>query len=540
MQKIIDNVKANDRIIFALIFILAIPAFLIHLGYMPVMFGTDEPRRALVALEMLISKDYITPTLNGELYFNKPPLYNWIILAFYKITGNTSSLVLRLPMILALAGFSFTIFYFLRKHFDRLFSLLVVGMVLTCGRILFYDSMLGLIDICFSLIAFTMFMMVYHYAKKEKYWHLFLLTYMLTALGFLMKGLPAVVFLGITYLTYFISEKKFKKLFLPQHFVGIALFIIIIGSYYWAYNLKHPDSLSTIASTIFNESSKRTVASFGIWPTILHLFTFPFEAIYHFLPWSLGILLCIRKGFFKDLNANPFVKYCALIFIFNILIYWSSVEVYARYLIMFCPLIFTVFAYNFKCLEEKNQWKLKTLEWIFVVASFILLLSFIAIPFIDSLRSLGIPYFYVKVIILIGMAVAIIYLMLKIPVKRMIFFVLILLVARIGFDWFILPHRLKDSGFDVLHKNLVEIGEMTKGHTLLLTRNANFRDAETFYIEDTRREMLRVVEKIEDYNAFYIAGQDDLVGKNYRIIKEFHVECTKLKAFLVKFEKKTP
>ena len=41
--------------------------------------ATDEAIRSLVALEMKLSGNLITPTLHGEYYYNKPPLYNWIL-----------------------------------------------------------------------------------------------------------------------------------------------------------------------------------------------------------------------------------------------------------------------------------------------------------------------------------------------------------------------------------------------------------------------------------------------------------------------------
>ena len=75
-----------------------------HLGYLPLDTRSDEPRRALVALEMILSNDYVTPTLNGARYFNKPPLYNWIIAGSYHLFGNYSSFALRFPMLVVLLG----------------------------------------------------------------------------------------------------------------------------------------------------------------------------------------------------------------------------------------------------------------------------------------------------------------------------------------------------------------------------------------------------------------------------------------------------
>jgi 4-amino-4-deoxy-L-arabinose transferase-like glycosyltransferase len=47
----------------------------------------EEPRRALVAYEMWFSGSYLQPTLLGEPYFNKPPLFNWLIVLSSMLFG---------------------------------------------------------------------------------------------------------------------------------------------------------------------------------------------------------------------------------------------------------------------------------------------------------------------------------------------------------------------------------------------------------------------------------------------------------------------
>ena len=55
---------------FALLLIAtSVIGLVLPLGSYPVNIITDEPIRALVAREMLISGDWLTPTLNGELLF---------------------------------------------------------------------------------------------------------------------------------------------------------------------------------------------------------------------------------------------------------------------------------------------------------------------------------------------------------------------------------------------------------------------------------------------------------------------------------------
>src|SRR5450631_4378413 len=54
----------------------------------------DEPREAEISREMALSPGVI-PTLNGERFIEKPPLYYWLVAATYRISGGPSVLAAR-------------------------------------------------------------------------------------------------------------------------------------------------------------------------------------------------------------------------------------------------------------------------------------------------------------------------------------------------------------------------------------------------------------------------------------------------------------
>jgi len=70
-----------------LIFYLAVIVFyLAGLGSIPLL-GPDEPRYAQVAREMYERGDWVTPTLGGYTWFEKPALLYWFQILFYNIFG---------------------------------------------------------------------------------------------------------------------------------------------------------------------------------------------------------------------------------------------------------------------------------------------------------------------------------------------------------------------------------------------------------------------------------------------------------------------
>ena len=65
--------------------------------------GPDEPRYARVAVEMQRASEWVTPTLQGEPWLEKPPLYYWLAGAAFRVLGETEAAA-RLPSVLALLG----------------------------------------------------------------------------------------------------------------------------------------------------------------------------------------------------------------------------------------------------------------------------------------------------------------------------------------------------------------------------------------------------------------------------------------------------
>jgi 4-amino-4-deoxy-L-arabinose transferase-like glycosyltransferase len=79
----------------------------------------QESRRVVPALEILRNNRWLIPTLNGEVFITKPPLYYWTLAATFGITGWVSEWIARIPSVLAAtAGLGF-IFGIARKLWNK-------------------------------------------------------------------------------------------------------------------------------------------------------------------------------------------------------------------------------------------------------------------------------------------------------------------------------------------------------------------------------------------------------------------------------------
>jgi 4-amino-4-deoxy-L-arabinose transferase-like glycosyltransferase len=84
----------------ALLLGLVLALLALRLGGVPLL-GPDEPRYARVAVEMQRSGEWVTPTLQGEPWLEKPPLYYWLAGGAYRLLGETEAAA-RVPSVLAL------------------------------------------------------------------------------------------------------------------------------------------------------------------------------------------------------------------------------------------------------------------------------------------------------------------------------------------------------------------------------------------------------------------------------------------------------
>ncbi len=522
MKKLYRYLKARPILFLYAGLILAIPAFLINLGLMP--FIEDESIRGLVALEMMFSGDFLTPTLGGELYFKKPPLYNWIIALFFSSTDTYTEFVMRMPMVISLFGFGLSIFYFVKKEMGTRQGVMNALLFLTCGRIIIYESMYGLIDITFSWVIYLFFMTLYFQYKKGNLKSLFALSYLLISIAYMLKGLPAIVFLGISFLTFFIYKKQFRLLFSWKQFISLPIIIGIIGGYYYLYGLQNDVDLLKVFEILWTESTRRTPAATGMATTIIHLFTFPLEFLFHFMPLTLLVVVLFRGATRKRIAHHSFLKFNALIFFFNILIYWVSPDIYPRYLLMFVPLFFTVVIYFYEKLRPWRTWHIRFAEWTLFVVGIIITAAFFATPFF-GLEDI-IEHMWFKVIVIILTLATMMYAYYKQRSLRIMWFALFILVFRIGFNWFIVPHRYAESKDVPCKEASIELAQKTKGEKLVTYWNPvkdhtkyyygkriiNYMNM--YYITAERREILETWSHLEP-GVVYLMPKRDLKKVDY-------------------------
>ena len=501
MHLLIDRLRAvptNYLLVF--IVVLFIPAHLINLG-MAAFIG-DEAIRALVALEMDLSGNYIATTMCGEPYLNKPPLFNWMILAATKLMGGYSELPSRLITVFFLAVFGWTVFRFVRQHFTKESAFFAAMMTVTSGRFLFYDSMLGLIDTTFTWLMYLLFMSIWYFGKREQWLKLFLGSYFLMGVGFLLKGFRAIVFEGLSLLAGLYFFGKLKLLFSWKHVAGIAIAASIIGSWLAAYAQYQP--LNVLIPNLLHESVKRTVVNYTIFSTLYHTVEFPFYSLYHFLPFSLLLIFLIDNRLWQKIKSNDFVYFNFLILAFNLPVYWTSSQVMPRYLLMFIPLFNVIGLYLLEQNRIERTWRYKGFYWILGGLLAFSPLITVAMPFIPQLDLL--PGLWLISIILTLVFAALVTLYFADRERFLWWFITALLIVRIGFDLVILPVRHHENDISNARRDAIQMADKYRDRHWYVWGDTEVRDPVMFYITTRLGYIVKRTDQPDIPNALYLVN----------------------------------
>ena len=378
--------------------------------------------------------------------------------------------------------------------------------------------MMALIDISFSWVMYTMFMVIFREGERERYGRLFGWAYLLAAIGFMLKGLPAVAFLGIALVAYFFWQKKWRKLASSAHLGGMAVFGVVVGGYYALY--AQQNGLSEVFSTLFSESAKRTFVEHGLGKTVLHLFTFPFEMWYHFLPWTLLAVYFFKKNALRLVRQDKFIAWNGLVFLTTVLPYWASVEVYPRYLLMQVPLVFTVFFYLHFKNKEVGSPTVRWVEGIFQGLCWLMLAASFAPLLWNAVEH--VPYLHLKTGLLVASMALLTWLYRRWEAQRMLTFVVVMLEARMAFNLFVLPTRLEVDFNTQVRQTTLDAVQKMEGRPLFIYKNSlGFQPVTGYYFTRETGQIISNKQRDFDKNACYLMDT--------RIYGGEHVELAKVK-----------
>ncbi len=367
----------SKRILFA-ISILYIFGLFFHLGRM--YFQHEEPRRAIIALEMNYNKNYTEPTVLGKSYFKKPPLHNIVIATFFKIFG-ANELSARLVSVFSLLAFGAVIFFVLKDIVGIEASVFASLSFLMSFVTYFSYGILAETDMFFSFLVFCSMVSIFVFRK----YGIFIGSFF-AALAFLTKGFPALHYFYFTLIGYGLVRKRIKEAaFITQSVFGS---FVIFGSFgLWVLLFSHGNihRIDYALGFLISESSSRVLSIEHIFKAIVHAAVFPVKFWYHFLPFSILVFSLLNKRlrdeFLAIVKNNKKIKelmqFSLIAFLPNFLVYDLIPDGRVRYTLVlfgFFAFLIGVLYYEFEYVEfnfDIKKWSVA----VFVVIAFLSFLS---------------------------------------------------------------------------------------------------------------------------------------------------------------------
>jgi len=220
------------------------------LGFLPLLvrplWEPDEGRYAEIPREMLATGDWLTPRLNGVLYFEKPPLQYWLSALSMKLFGVNGAAA-RLPLALA-SGLMIWAAWRLARRLGAREPLWAPFMAAT-GLLAFLVGQILTLDALFSAFlvaataAFVEAVARRHEGLASTGWTL--LTYALLAGAMLTKGLAEAILSGgilIFSLAFAWPDADLRRAVVRTALdpLGWLLYLVLVAPWFWAVNKLNP------------------------------------------------------------------------------------------------------------------------------------------------------------------------------------------------------------------------------------------------------------------------------------------------------------
>jgi 4-amino-4-deoxy-L-arabinose transferase-like glycosyltransferase len=199
--------------------------------------GADEPRYAKVAREMLDRSDWVTPTLQGQPWLEKPVLYYWQAMLSFRAFGITAQAA-RIPAAFDAALLVAAIYFFLRRFRpgSELEGTLIVA---SCAGVIGFAHAAATdmpLAACFGIALLGWY--AWYESERKVYLATF---YIFLALGTLAKGPVAPALAAVIVFLFAAVKREWSAILRTLWVPGVALYFAVTLPWYIAAQLRNPE-----------------------------------------------------------------------------------------------------------------------------------------------------------------------------------------------------------------------------------------------------------------------------------------------------------
>lgn len=301
----------TNRLYWPMIILAAVGVFALYfarMGSYPLV-DPDEPVYGQVAKEMATGHGWLTPHLDGKMWFDKPPLFYWLSGASARLLGPTE-LACRLPSALLCIGVLLLLYMLVKFDFGKRAGLFAAIVMATCLQTIILaraavTDMTLLFCLLGALYCYRRWFAAMESGERRTAsigW--MCLCGVMTGLGMLAKGPVAPVLLFGTFFIHLLISRRLKLLLTWEALVGIAAALIVGLPWFVAMYMMHREAfvhqfieVNNIARFTRPEHASQTGGWYSYFlniPTLLIMF----------FPWSVFL----PAGFMSVRRMNAGAK----------------------------------------------------------------------------------------------------------------------------------------------------------------------------------------------------------------------------------------
>jgi len=280
------------------------------------LWTADDNREGAIISDMFMNGTWITPTLNGESYTERPPLLQWTGLAFCHLFGKVNEGLVRLPAGIYGLGAVFIAYLFGRRFGRERAGFAAAFMCGTSILYLEYSKTIHSDTALAFMVILSLYLFWNAYTAQQNRMLKYIFFLVVSALSFYAKGFPGPGFVWVSVGLFLLYQKKWKLL-LCLSIPFTAVFIIAVMPL--AYALWNNGGIEHVKTVLWTNQSCRFFSFSGSEiptdPSSLHKepFYFYLKALPgYLLPWVLllppAILYWFRKGRGLDSPLHSFLR----------------------------------------------------------------------------------------------------------------------------------------------------------------------------------------------------------------------------------------
>ncbi len=311
-----DNVyRRNERWIILLLILLSYPLFFYKLGDRDI-WSPDEDEYVQVNREMVYDGHWIFPTANGQPYYIKPPLFNWLGSAFAVVNGDVTEYTSRLPSAIAAAAGILLIYILGKMLFGYRAAFLAALILATTPLYIEFGRWIQINMISAVLLMASLTFFYWGYTHEHRRTPAYLLMYIPAGIGTLNMGLVNAVMPAIVIGLYLIAVKDIKHILQLKISWGLLIYLVIVAPWNLTVALQGEHARDLFILSNFTRY-------FGKWVHVRPFYYYLTTTPPYFLPWLVYLPAACYLCFSRKMVAQRSQLLFAFVWMIGLFVFFS-------------------------------------------------------------------------------------------------------------------------------------------------------------------------------------------------------------------------